>query len=125
MSNNRAYIYLISFDNTNDIYIGKTTKNITKRFYEHIYQKGVIHHYMKKYNSINLHIDIIDSLDMNEVIYDKNFNIVSNTYRLDLLERFHINSYIEEKKYNLINIQRYSFYFHDYQMYILKKGFKK
>ena len=31
----RAYIYLISFKDTTDIYIGKTTNNIKDRFKEH------------------------------------------------------------------------------------------
>ena len=31
----RAYIYLISFKNTDDIYIGKTKNNIEKRFKQH------------------------------------------------------------------------------------------
>ena len=31
----RGYIYLISFENTNDIYIGKTLQDIEKRLYNH------------------------------------------------------------------------------------------
>ena len=66
----RGYIYLISFKDTNDIYIGKTTNNIKKRFKEHKYNKKcVVNNYVKNKLSNNwddVYIDIIDSVDINE-----------------------------------------------------------
>ena len=66
----RGYIYLISFNNTNDIYIGKTTVSIKTRFREHKNDKySSVYKYVKnKFNNdwSNVYIDIIDSIDMNE-----------------------------------------------------------
>ena len=125
MSKSRGYIYLISFDNTTDIYIGKTTQDISKIFYEHLHNfNSSVYEYMKvnNFTNDNAHIDIIDSLDMNEIIYDKDFYIIDNCFRLNLLEKFHIRSYIEKSRYNLININKFpSFHYPTYDKVILKK----
>ena len=120
MSNNYGYIYLISF------YIGKTTRDISKRFYEHLHSFKSVREYMlvNGINNDNVHIDIIDRLNMDEIVYNDKFNIVSKNYRLDLLERFHID-YFEKSRYSLINIQKCSFNITDYDMFILKKGYTK
>ena len=132
MSKSRGYIYLISFDNTTDIYIGKTIQDISKRFYDHLYySKSIVYEYMKvnNFTNDNAHIDIIDSLDMNEEVsltyYNKECGIIDNCFRLNLLEKFHIRSYIEKSRYNLININKYPlFNYYLYDEFILKKKIK-
>ena len=44
----RGYIYLISFEGTNDIYIGKTY-DIKKRFSQHRYSGTVSDYYMNNF----------------------------------------------------------------------------
>ena len=64
------YIYIISFRNTNDIYVGKTERqDIIKRFKEHKSQICTVSLYVKdKFNGdwSNVYIDVIDSIDMDE-----------------------------------------------------------
>jgi hypothetical protein len=67
----RAYIYLVSFKNTNDIYIGQTKcKNVFDRLKQHKRDKlCAVHLYVKhKLNNdwSKVSIDIIDSFDMDE-----------------------------------------------------------
>jgi len=67
----RAYIYLISFKDTNDIYIGKTKhQNIYKRLKQHKTDySGTVYLYVRDvFNGdwSNVYIDIIDSIDMDE-----------------------------------------------------------
>ncbi len=127
---NRGYIYLISFNNTNDIYIGKTIqKNVYFRFKEHKKDSdSSVNLYVKtKLNGdwSNVYIDIIDSIDMNEdlthllnhplntLIYPQfDFKKYTSNYKTkqDLLkhklaytEHFHIHNYKKDGKYNLIN----------------------
>jgi len=129
MSKSRGYIYLISFDNTTDIYIGKTIQDISKRLYDHLhYPKSIVYEYMKLNNFTNdiAHIDIIDSIDMVEEVSQTYFNrecgIIDNCFRLNLLEAFHIRSYIEKSRYNLININKYPLFNYSlYDEFILKK----
>jgi hypothetical protein len=66
-----AYIYLISFKKTNDIYVGKTRHwNIYKRLKEHKTDYcGSVYSYVR--NILNndwslVDMDIIDSVDINE-----------------------------------------------------------
>lgn len=123
----RAYIYLISFEGSNDIYIGKTTQNIFKRFKNHKWDKtSAVYNFVKeKLNNdwSKVYIDIIDSIDMNENLTYL-FNHPLNTYdikhdfkhtsccktnehllnhKLTITEFFHINNYKKEGKYNIIN----------------------
>jgi hypothetical protein len=126
----RAYIYLISFKNSNDIYIGKTkNKTIMKRFSQH---KGDSSSTINTYVRTNLNgdwssvdIDIIDSVDMDEDLTHL-INHPSNTFisriskfkkytgcsksneellnsRLAYTEYFHIHNYNNDGKYNVIN----------------------
>ena len=104
----RGYIYLISFENTNDIYIGKTTQDIKNRFKDHKKDMfSTVYKYIKKNNIVNTYIDIIDSIDMNEDLshlrdqYKYYTNL--NNYKLSCLEMFHIHNYIREGKFNIIN----------------------
>ncbi len=104
----RGYIYLISFENTNDIYIGKTTRqNVYERLKEHKRKKCTVHKHIAAHNIKNIYIDIIDSIDMNEDLSNFRekikyiFNM--NDYKLSCLEMFHINNYINEGRYNVIN----------------------
>ncbi len=126
----RAYIYLISFKNTNDIYIGKTERqDIIKRFKEHKAQKCIVSSYvMDKFNGdwSNVYIDIIDSVDMDDdlthllnhplnfirdVRYpnSKKYTSILKTredlskHKLRYTEYFHIHNYNNDNKYNLIN----------------------
>ena len=123
----RAYIYLISFKNTNDIYIGKTTLSIKRRFYQHK-SSGTVYEYVNKnFNKdwSNVFIDVIDSVDMNEDLthlLNHPLNIITNSkfefrkytsdyktkqgllnHRLTYTEHFHIHNYNNDDKYNVIN----------------------
>ena len=125
----RAYIYLISFKNTNDIYIGKTILSIKQRFQQHK-SAGTVSEYVKKnFNNdwSNVCIDVIDSIDMNEDLthlLNHPLNIFTNTkfeikkytsnyntkigllnHRLAYTEHFHIHNYNNDDKYNVINKQ--------------------
>ncbi len=67
----RAYIYLVSFKNTNDIYIGQTKcKHVFDRLKQHKRDNFcTIHLYVKhKLNNdwSNVSIDIIDNVEMDE-----------------------------------------------------------
>jgi hypothetical protein len=127
----RAYIYLISFKNTNDIYIGKTKqRNIEFRFAEHKkdYYSTVNSYVRNKLNGdwSNVYIDVIDSVDMNEDLTHllkhplntipnpkfNNFKKYTSHYKtkegllnhkLAYIEHFHIHNYKNDGKYNLIN----------------------
>ncbi len=123
----RAYIYLISFKDTNDIYIGKTISSIKRRFIQHK-TSGTVYEYVKnKFNKdwSNVYIDIIDSIDMNEdlthlldhpsniiVFPQHSINKYTSSYKtkeellshkLAYTEHFHIHNYKNDGKYNLIN----------------------
>ncbi len=126
----RAYIYLISFKDTNDIYIGKTVhQNILKRKRQHQSDCcSCVHSYVNnRFNGdwSNVYIDIIDSVDMNEdlthlishplnIITQPKYNIKKYTrnhktkedlskHKLAYVEYFHIHNYNNDDKYNLIN----------------------
>ncbi len=126
----RAYIYLISFKNSNDIYIGKTKKqNINKRLIEHKtdYNSSVYSYVNNKLNGdwSNVFIDIIDSVDMDEnlthllnhpsnIITQPKTNMKKYTgrnktnenllkHKLSYIEYFHIHNYKNDSKYNMIN----------------------
>jgi predicted GIY-YIG superfamily endonuclease len=126
----QSYIYLISFDGTNDIYIGLTTNNICKRFKQHKKNSTVSEYVLNKLNNdwSKVHIDIIDTIDMDKdlthllnhpsnsikeiyasgLVYRKyTFFYKTQTqlanFKLQFLEHFHIHSYKNEGKYNLIN----------------------
>ena len=124
----RAYIYLISFKNTNDIYIGKTIRqNVDERFKDHKgYFSGSVRSYVRdKFDNdwSNVYIDVIDSIDMNEdlthlinhplnIFTYPDYKIYTRKYKTneDLLkhklaytEYFHIHNYKNDGKYNLIN----------------------
>ena len=125
----RAYIYNISFKNTNDIYVGKTERqDIIKRFKEHKSQICTVSSYVKdKFNGdwSNVYIDVIDSIDMDEDLThllnyplniftqpkynikkytsDNNTKISLLNHKLTYTEYFHIHNYNNDNKYNLIN----------------------
>lgn len=126
----RAYIYLISFKNTNDIYIGKTKHiNIICRFEQHKkdFNSSVNTYVRNRLNDdwSSVSIDVIDSMDMNEDLTHllnhplntadprfNNFRKYTNSYKtkeellkhkLAYTEHFHIHNYNNEGKYNLIN----------------------
>ena len=122
----RGYIYLISFKDTNDIYIGKTINNIKNRFKEHKKNKFcVVNNYVTTNLNDNwddVYIDIIDSVDINEDLthlinhplnidmkYTKYENNLAR-YKLHITERYYIRSYEEEDKYKLINKQRLKYH---------------
>lgn len=125
----RGYIYLISFEGTNDIYIGKT-QDIKKRFLQHRYSGTVSDYYMNNFEKewtnsdySKMYIDIIDSIDYDEnlsyLYYNKSNKKISNSYRrytekyhtisdllnhkLTFTELFHIHNYKNDGKYNLLN----------------------
>ncbi len=126
----RAYIYLISFKDTNDIYIGKTTNNIERRLTTHksdFYSSSVYKYVKQRLNGnwSNVCIDIIDSVDMNEDLthlLNHPLNTIDPKYnnlkiytsncetnkqllnrKLAYTEYFHIHNYNNYGKYNLIN----------------------
>ena len=126
----RAYIYLVSFRNTNDIYIGKTKyQDVRKRLKGHKSDcSSTISSYVRNVLNddwSNVYIDVIDSIDMNEDLTHL-FNHPSNTikyantnfkkytcnyktqedlsnHKLAYTEYFHIHNYNNDDKYNLIN----------------------
>ena len=111
----RGYIYLISFNNTNDIYIGKTKVSIAKRLKQHKKDNdSSVNLYVRnRFNGdwSNVYIDIIDSIDMNEDLTHlktreelKHYQLHNlNNLKLSTLEMFHIHNYISEGKYKIIN----------------------
>ena len=123
----RAYIYLISFKDTNDIYIGKTIVSIKRRFQQHKLLGTVYEYVKKKFDKdwSNVYIDVIDSIDMNEDLthlFNHHLNTVVNpqynlklytsyyttnsellSLKLSYTEYFHIHNYKNDGKYNLIN----------------------
>ena len=126
----RGYIYLISFKDTNDIYIGKTIqRNVCFRLAEHRkdYNSSVNSYVRNRLNGnwSNVCIDVIDSIDMKEdlmhllehpqnTILDCTFNFRRYTknyktkeglinHKLAYTEYFHIHNYKNDGKYNLIN----------------------
>ncbi len=129
-SMSRYYIYLVSFKDTNDIYIGKTINNINERLNQHKndYNSAISEYVKKKLNNNwdNVYIDIIDSIDANEdlthlINHPSNISFISkrNKYvypithaktnpdlikaKLHITELFHIYNYYNEGKYKLIN----------------------
>jgi hypothetical protein len=125
MSNNRGYIYLISFDDTNGIYIGMTTTSINDRFYYHKNNpNSAVYQYIKNNPSINnIYIDIIDSTPLGLFEYDNKIYYGFNN--IECLERFHYHNYINEGKYHVINKQRYSYDFELYKTISFKIEYKK
>jgi len=142
---NKGYIYLISFDGNNDIYIGLTTKSINKRFKEHK-KSGTVFEYVSNnlnYDWSKVHIDIIDTVDMDKdlthlinhplntmqpivptskiilpkytSIYNTQYQLVN--FKLRNMEMFHIHNYKNEGKYNLINKKIDYFSNRDYMKY--------
>jgi hypothetical protein len=109
-----GYIYLISFDNTNDVYIGKTIQSIKRRFSCHIRDKNSsVSQHLKKNPNINVvYIRIIDGMDMDEDLSFLNgeFNYLNlSNFRLEYLEKFYIDKYKNNKEYNVINKGIYYF----------------
>jgi len=140
----RGYIYLISFQGTNDIYIGKTINDIYHRLYKHKYEYSTVCNYVKyklNDNWNNVNIDVIDSIDMDEdltYLFNHPLNIecpikdipsykkfTSNCLtnkqllndRLSYTERFHIQNYKNEGKYNLINKKQIIVQYNSYEIY--------
>ena len=126
----RYYIYLVSFKDTNDIYIGKTINNINDRLkqHKHSYKSAISEYVKNKLNNNwdNVYIDIIDSIDANEdlthlINHSSNISLISKRYKhvypityaktntdlikdkLHITEQFHIYNYYSEGKYKLIN----------------------
>ena len=122
------HIYLISFKETNDIYIGKTTQSINNRLEQHLKNNSTIKKYVNtklkgKWTSVN--IDIIDTVNIDKDIkhlyklLDKNITdeeikllennkqLYDNIYnkKLQILEHYHIMEYKNNNKYNLINVR--------------------
>jgi hypothetical protein len=111
-----GYIYLISFDNTNDVYIGKTIQSIKQRFSSHIRDKNssVCQHLKKNPNINVVYIRIIDGMDMDEDLSFLNgeldhLNCNLSNFRLEYLEKFYIDKYKKNKEYNVINKGIYYF----------------
>lgn len=140
------YIYIISFENRKEIYIGRTY-DIDKRFIQHRYSGAVRDYYRYQYKDeydnndwSKMYIDIIDKIDvhkdltylLNHPENEKNkdgirqYTFTMNTNeqlladKLKYTEAFHILNYKIEKKYNLIN--RYipkapEYVYHMYKFY--------
>jgi hypothetical protein len=144
----RGYIYIISFnDDSNNIYIGKTTLNIFKRLKHHKNDKhSSVYQYVNTYLNDDwskVNIDIIDSIDMtidltylidhpdniiknlsgiHKYIYTTN-NEVLNNKKLSVIENFHIYNYYYDKNYNLINkkINPNKYIIYQYQFFMYSK----
>ena len=143
---NKGFTYLISFDETNDIYIGLTTKNISKRFKEHKNKNSTVFQYVSKNLNCDwskVHIDIIDTMDMDKDLthllkhpsntikpITPTSKIMSRKYtsccktqhelinlKLRNMEMFHIYNYKNDGKYNLINKKIDYFFDIDYIKY--------
>jgi hypothetical protein len=123
-----TYIYLYSFEGTNNVYIGKT-KNIAIRCLAHKRPESnsVVYHYVNEnlnndWTTVN--IDIIDAIDMSiDLLYllddPYNCNILGDIRKItgtakthkELLEQkirhieyYHIDKYSNDNKYNVLNI---------------------
>lgn len=124
-----SYIYIISFEGRNEIYIGRTN-DIKKRFSRHRYSGSVSDYYISNFNNewmnndwSKMYIDIIDSVNMDEDLtylfkhpenkknkdgirpitfrIKKNKDLIND--KLKYTELFHILNYKNENKYWLIN----------------------
>ncbi len=95
-----SYIYKITNIITNKIYIGYTSQNINKRFYQHKYEAfntdeesnhSYLYQSMRKYGTENFIIDIIYEFDQNKQNWKQ-------------LEKYYINLYnsIRPNGYNLL-----------------------
>jgi hypothetical protein len=127
-----TYIYLISFEGTNDIYIGRTTQSLQQRISAHKYEDQTVNRYYKEkfrkeYNLNDwskMYIDIIDNIkltleDIDNYYYNKENILIKEKYRkytqyytskhdifrhiTSIIEGFHIISYKNDSKYNIIN----------------------
>jgi hypothetical protein len=118
----RGVVYLISFDNTNGIYIGKTCNKVNDRFtYHKNNPKSAVYQYIKKNPSINnVYLDIIDSTPLGLIKYDDGYEIYG-CQNLECLERFHYHNYISEGIYDVINKQIYSYDLNEYKIIYSKK----
>lgn len=145
----RGYIYLVSFnDDSNNIYIGKTTNDVYKRLKQHKSDKNsCINHYVYTYLNNDwskVNIDIIDSIDMsidltylidhpNNIIKNlsknigihkytiKTNNIDLNNEKLSCIERFHIYNYYNSEKYYLINKNPHIYNTKEYEFFMYSK----
>jgi hypothetical protein len=143
----RGYIYLISFnDDSNNIYIGKTTLNVFKRLKNHKSNKySSVYQYVNTYLNDDwskVNIDIIDSIDMTfdlTYLIDHPDNIIKylsgnhkytiktnnkelNNQKLSATENFHIYNYYNDK-YHLINknINPNKYIIYQYQFFMYSK----
>jgi hypothetical protein len=145
----RAYIYLISFnDDTNNIYIGKTTNNIFIRLKQHKNNKySSVYQYVNTYLNNDwskVNIDIIDSINMTidlTYLIDHPYNIIKNLSKnigihkytiktnnkelnnqnLSAIENFHIYNYYNDDKYHLINKNSNIYDTNEYQFFMYSK----
>ena len=128
----RAYIYVISFKGTNDIYIGKTKyQDVCKRLKGHKsdFCSTVCSYVRNTLNDdwSNVFIDVIDSVDLNEDLthlFNHHLNTIKfskddyvfkkytynyktqaelSNHKLTYTEHFHIHNYNNDDRYNLIN----------------------
>lgn len=94
-----GYIYKIINDNNDKVYVGKTTRNINRRFKEHIncvklYENGLYKHQtklykaMSKYGVDNFHVEIIDyasskdELNEKEKLWIEKLDTIENGYNI-------------------------------------------
>lgn len=96
----KVEIYLISFKDKNDIYIGQTTQGVFVRLKCHFSEDLTVRRYIENNNidKSNVYIDIIDTIHINDDLssHDKRIIIAQR-------ERFHICQYKYHNKYKLIN----------------------
>jgi len=115
-------IYLISFTNFNNIYIGKT-KNILQRFKGHLGSSASQVYQFIKLNKIekkDINIDIIDTYDIYKELeldsiyrinyYDSSdYNSIIlngkclNELKSSVIEAYHIWNYLKNNKYIVLN----------------------
>ena len=73
-----AYIYKITNDINDKVYIGKTNLNIKKRFTQHCTdafkeknEKRPLYRAMQKYGVEHFHISLIEETDPNEILHNQ------------------------------------------------------
>ena len=109
------YIYIISFEERNEIYIGRTN-NIKRRFSEHK-QTGVVwEYYHKNFESeyidgdwSKMYIDIIDRVNMDDNLL---YLVEDNKKKKKFNSYFYLNSLFKQNEYLMNEKLKYTELFH-------------
>lgn len=97
-----VYIYIVSFKDRNDVYVGQTRQNIKDRLSNHLKKDTTIGKFKIKNKILkkDIYIDIIDSLK--NIDYDN----YDDRQKVSYTERFHMLNMMNDERYNVININK-------------------